>query len=163
MAKKLSVRQAIAMVGNPLKTGDSSPYFQEFCKKYGISKEDLEVRDPSFVDRIKLKLAYLDEHREQCDILLAFYKSTGARGLNMLDRLINLRAEILQREKYLQENGTDPLADRVLMSARRDEFEIVKFLEKIRYDKEKTEMLISTKKESDDDIAFIVEVPPRTT
>ena len=157
MSGEISVQKHVAAVGNPLKHGEKSAYFQDFLKKNGLSKDDLDVFDCDFVTKLKLKLNYLNEYSEQTKILLSYYKSTGARGLSMLDRLVNLKSEILSREKYLTEQGIDPLTDRHLKNALESEFEIVKFLEKIKYDKEKTDLVLNSrdKGKTGDDIVFI--------
>ena len=159
MGGEISVKKHISAVGNPLKHGEKSAYFQEFLKKNGLDNQGIDIFEPDFATKVKLKLDFLNEYSEQTKILLSYYKSTGARGLSMLDRLVNLKSEILAREKYLKEQGIDPLTDRHLKNALESEFEIVKFLEKIKYDREKTELVMNVKNigKTGDDIAFIRE------
>jgi len=149
---KLSVAQS----KRSIKTGVRSVHFQNFLKRHGLDSKDLNLEDPNFRERLSLKVALLNEHALQTEALLEYYKSTGARGLSMYDELVNLKGQILERERTLRNDGVDPLTDRALTSAKKREFEIVKFLEGIKYDKEKTDRQAGVVQMKDADVAFEV-------
>lgn len=159
----LSAKQMVRNTGANLQHGKKSEFFQNWLLKHGLDAKSIDPYDPSFVERLRLKLALLAEYDERTRVLLEFYKSTSARGLTMMDELVNLKAQILAREKQLVEQNIDPLTDRHLQSAKHREFEIIKFLESLKYDKEKTERVIESKKPSDEDIPFIMDIDPCNT
>jgi hypothetical protein len=146
-------------VSNSITHGKRSEHFQNFLERYGCTLKDVDTFDPNFSTKFQLKLDLLNEFDQRIKGALLFYKSTGARGLSMLDELVHLRGQILEREKKLVQEGKDPLTDQALQRANSRLFEIVKFLEHIKYDQEKTERIHELKKEEnrDDDIIFVRE------
>jgi len=143
-------------VSNSLIHGRDSVHFKNFLDKYGITLKSPDAFAPDFVEKMQIKLNLLNEFHEKTNAALLFYKSTGARGLSMLDELVHLRGQILEREQMLVKEGKDPLTDQALQRANSRLFEIVKFLEHIHYDKEKTERIHELKKvDKEDDIIFI--------
>lgn len=154
----VTVKQSIANSKRKLVTGDHSSMFQGFLKKHGISKKEIaRFESGGLTEQMKFKIALLNEYNALTSVLLDYYKSTGARGLSMYDELVNLKSQILEREKYLRDQGKDPLEDTALRIAKNREFEIIKFLERIKFEKEKIVVEDQLKKDRDSDILFVSE------
>lgn len=130
--------------------------FQDFLASNGLRYEDYSISDPTFLDKVKLKVCLLREHELRTQLLLEWYHSTGQRGLTMMGELVNLKSQILEREQTLKESEIDPLTDFALQKAKKREFEIVKFLESIEFDREKSQRELNSKSR-DKDHAFIVD------
>lgn len=144
----------------PLKNGNHSERFQKFLKRY-----DLDLPRPKetgdIIQDIKNAIAWREQRAKYLEVIVDFYKSTYARGMQIFDELIDLEDMIMKRRKKLEEEGIDPLEDEALQKALDRKFKMMQYLDKIKFDKEKfyVEQKIKDMKQINDgnDKLFVVE------
>ena len=74
------------------------------------------------------------------------YKVTSARGTRVFDELIALDVDITNRRSKLRSEGIDPLEDKHLQDALALKLDMMKFLEKIKWDKEREYVKLKSEK-----------------
>lgn len=144
-----------------LKHGERSKLFQDFLKRY-----DLDIPRPKetgdIIQDIKNSIIWREQRAKYLEMIIDYYKSTYARGMQILDEIIQLDTDILKRTKYLESQGIDPLTDKDLMEARKQKFEMMKYLDKIKFEKDKFVIEQKTKDASSsnpsNDKMFVVDI-----
>ncbi len=136
--EKKSLKKHTVNTVQALKHGDRSKRFQEFLKKHGIKGDpkELAVKDPQELINV---LQLMDERDRQIRVYLDYFKSTGARGLALYDQYIMLQTEIAKKEQVMREQGESILDWDDYHKFVKLQLEIVKHLEKMKWDKEKFE------------------------
>lgn len=133
---------------NALKTGKTSGRLQQFLKERGLpTHEEIRksVMPPS--EAVLKKIELLERYNQELQVILEYYKSTGERGLTAFDSLVKLNTQILELEEKLQESGENPLESKEYQEALKQKLELMKFLERIKFDKQKAAAEWSLKKE----------------
>lgn len=142
---------------NALKKGDNeNTQFGKWLRSVGLELPAIpEPNTGSLVEDYKMKALVLKEREKLLEGYIMLYKSIGGRGATALGMLMELDAEILLRKDKVRSMGGDILEDASLQDAEKRKFEIIKFLDKLKFDKEKAYVeLIATKADKDEDFAF---------
>lgn len=138
--RKTSLRRKIASQTNPLTTGRRSPRFMEFCARHDLDMKDIELKSSGKLSIDVMNAVKLLETRNQkIQVLLDYYKSTGARGLRLLDQLITLNARLAEIEVEYEKRGWNILEWKEYPKYIHLQIKLTQFLEGIRWDKEKFE------------------------
>lgn len=125
---------------SPLKQGRYSNDFQHFLKEKGlVTADDVKNIPADTVDAILKKVQVMKDYSATVTALAEWYGNTGKRGLAAFDKLVDLRSRILVREDSLKQEGKDSLEDPMLLQWHKLELELMKFLEKMRFDSAKAQ------------------------
>jgi hypothetical protein len=133
--------------GSPLTTGNSSPEFQKWLDKYGLSKEKFlsagQRYSEGFVNELYLKSKALQVYQDNIEGLVQYFNATKQRGIHLFDDLLDLTATIQQRlirqSELAIKSGViyDPLEDEVLQKAMVRKMELISRIDKMKLDVKK--------------------------
>ena len=141
MAKKrMTAAQRRARTTNALKTGENSVSFQRWLKANNIELPEIsqeEIDNLPIPEQMKIKWAVHDIRRKKLEQMTSYYRSMGHRGAELNTTLLDLDVKLAERESALKMEGKDPLEDDAWMRANKLKVEIMKQLEKMKYDKDK--------------------------
>ena len=135
-----------------LKTGRYSKEFNDFLRNKGLPTMDdikrLPVETPAMITE---KIALMEDYNRRIQPMVELYGSATGRGLRAIDKLADIRQKILVREDKLRLDGVDALEDNNLLMWHRLELDLIKHLEKLKFDTAKATIDYSLKKKQFDD------------
>lgn len=116
--------------------GERSELFQKWLKKHHLELPDLPQYD-DWLQELKARIVWIEIKKRELEYFLEFYRTVGKKGLLVIDELMDLESQIARREMKLIKEGKDPLEDKPLQQAKKRRLELIKFIEKLKWDKEK--------------------------
>ena len=152
---------------NALKVGnmEKDTQFKRFLQEYNLKIDDIDtaLKDEEFKEELKNKVVLARVNEKYLQSMIELYKSINARGTTMWGELISLENDILERKQYNKLNNINNLEDKHLQKALDRKFEIMKFLDRIKFDKQKAladmKMKQANRDNNDDDL-FTIEINP---
>lgn len=146
--KKVSDRQK----ANRLVHGRDSKQFQGWLKKKGLPTiEELRQVEVVTIDDMREKVRLLEKYNQETEIILQYFKNVGRRGMEAIDSLGKLHMQLLELEEKLKLQGLNPLESKEYQDALKQKLELMKFLERIKFDKQKAAAEWSLKKQASED------------
>jgi len=135
---------------NALKKGcDQNTQFNKWLKANGI-KLTPPPDTGDFIQDLNNRVRFIKEREKLLEGQIALYKSINARGHTVFGQLMELETDILTRRNNLKQEGKDPIDDKPLQDAEHRRFEMMKFLEKIKFDKDKAAVDFAIRKSTND-------------
>jgi hypothetical protein len=152
---------------NALKVGnmEKDTQFKKFLQEYNLKIDDIDtaLKDEEFKEELKNKVVLARVNEKYLQSMIELYKSINARGTTMWGELISLENDILERKQYNKLNNINNLEDKHLQKALDRKFEIMKFLDRIKFDKQKALADMKMKqvnRDNNDDDLFTIEINP---
>lgn len=138
--KRTSLAQLKACQTNPLIDGRRSKLFTTFCAKHGLDMKDIELSSTGKLSLdINNAIKLLHERDKKMRVLLDYYKSTGARGLQLFDQWVDLNARLVELEAKYKRDGKNILEWEQYPRYVELQLKLARFLESINWDKRKFE------------------------
>jgi len=148
-------RRSKTMQGKPnkLKSGTSEgTQFDRWLKNHGfdIPKPSLP-KDSDWLDQLKANIEYVNRRKKYLEGMVEFYKSINARGDSVWDMIMSAESDLMEMRKKLENDGINPMEDKEFQNALKLKFEMIKFLERIKFDKAKAATELQMRKEKDNE------------
>ena len=172
--KSLKQREKMskAKIGNAnaLKVGnmEKETQFKKFLQEHNLKIDDIDtaLKEEEFDEKLKNKIVLARVNEKYLQSMIELYKSINARGTTMWGELISLENDILERKQHNNLKGINNLEDRYLQKALDRKIEIMKFLDRIKFDKQKAiadmKMKQANRDNNNDDDLFTVEINPES-
>lgn len=122
----------------PLKDGKHSEKFNKFLESKGFKEIDnfIEV----YKEDLQNSLELIKKRDEIHNLLFETYASTGARGLDLRDQLLEVDTLLLKLKEDLLMEGKNPLLSKEYMKAMELKMQLRKELDRLDFDKKKAIM-----------------------
>ena len=150
--KVASIAMVRANTLKNLKTGRYSKHLNQFLVEKGLPTMDtLKGLPVNSAEEITRKIALMEAYNERIQPFIELYASTTHRGMRTLDKLVDIRQKLLEREYKLKTEGKDPLADPMVFKWHSLELDMMKFLEKLKFDQAKATVDFALRKKGLDE------------
>ncbi|WP_298752942.1 hypothetical protein [uncultured Arcobacter sp.] len=156
--KKKGLDGRVGIVNNLTKGTSKGTAFDKWLKANGVEL-DPPKESGDLIQDIKNRTVWLQEREKVLEGYMVLYRSMKARGASVYGQLMELDAEILEKKRQLKLEGKSPLDDDSLERAEKRKFEMIKFLDRMKFDIEKTKADLYTKSvlKEDEDVLFTVD------